>query len=86
MRHERADAAPQAQEHEMTKPLVESPTLRLMRKYGVPIRRDLFIYLNWMGSPPSTRTGQWNTRPSFPRSYRTSAGSSARGTRGDGGP
>jgi hypothetical protein len=28
------------------------PVLRLMRRYGVPIRRDLYVHLNWMGSPP----------------------------------
>jgi hypothetical protein len=35
---------------------MESPVLRLMKKHGLPIRRDLFIHLNWMGSPPDPWT------------------------------
>ena len=28
------------------------PVFRLMRKYGIPITRERYLYLNYMGRPP----------------------------------
>jgi len=31
---------------------VKDPTVELMRQYGVPLTRENWLYLNFMGTPP----------------------------------
>jgi|AmaraimetFIIA100_FD_contig_41_20512653_length_576_multi_5_in_0_out_0_2 hypothetical protein len=32
---------------------VRFPVLRLMRRYGIPVTRERYVFLNFMGSPPA---------------------------------
>jgi hypothetical protein len=39
-------------------PKVESLVLRLMKRHGIPVTREHFIHINWMGSPPDPWTAE----------------------------